>query len=159
GRVRGDVDGSRADRAHERVRSAHAGSITQPGRSGNRTPAKEEDPRAFARGSSCGIGATGSAGLAAAAARGHLDLAAQVLQGGVELAVLELDRLHLAALVRRLDRLDVALELSEVAALLGGELDRLVGDHAPLVLVLAAGAQLVQVLAAGPPERGRRQLD
>src|SRR5258708_6484868 len=76
--------------------------------------------------------------LAAAAAAGHLDL---------------------APAVRPLDRLEVALMLGQVATFLGGQLDHLVGRHAPLVLVLAAGAGLVQVLAAWPPERRRRQLD
>src|SRR5262249_14953982 len=49
----------------------------------------------------------------------------------------------------------------EVVALLAGHLhaEALVGDDAPGVLILALGAGLVEVGAAGPPEGGDRDLE
>src|SRR5690242_7365674 len=48
--------------------------------------------------------------------------------------------------------------LVQLAHLAARQLDDPVGSDAPFVLLAALGAQLVQVLLAGPPEGGRRHL-
>src|SRR6185437_9638601 len=88
---------------------------------------------------------------------GHLDLATQILQSRVELLVLEL--LDLGRLVLALNDLGGVQMLVEIHALLGRQLDDLIGGDAPHILVLAGRAGLVKVLLARPPEGGRRHLD
>src|SRR5262249_46325135 len=79
-----------------------------------------------------------------------------------QLAVLELGLVLLLgwSIAPRND-LGVAQKLKQVLALLARQVQAvaLVGPHAPVLVVLAAGRGLVEILAAGPPERCDGDLD
>src|SRR5207244_13132805 len=84
-----------------------------------------------------------------------------MLEGEVKLTVLEL-RLLLGWPVAARDDLGVAEVFGQILTLLARQFQRavlVVRADAPVLVLLAAGRRLVQVLAAGPPERGNRHLD
>src|SRR4051794_12468908 len=76
------------------------------------------------------------------------DLALQVVEGGVELLVLQRLLPLLVLLLRRLDQFLVPEQFGQLLLLLPGQLDLvpLVRHHAPLVLGVAVRAPLVDVL-------------
>src|SRR5205823_4767376 len=91
---------------------------------------------------------------------GQFDLAVQILQRLLQLTILDVGVRLLDLRTARVDDLRLPLGLLQVLLLffLQLHLIALVGTDAPFVLVAPLGAGLVEVLAAGPPERRRRHL-
>src|SRR5262245_6098890 len=116
------------------------------GRSSASTAAATERKRAVPQEEFPGHGPLGGASeavrrsaarAAGGAARRGLDLLAQVVQGGVELLVLEVALDVRRGAVLALDDLHLVVVLGQVLALLAAQRHLLVRPHPPLVLVLA----------------------